>query len=195
MILSDTRIMQAVEEGRIELDPMQPGQLNPASYDLTLAPELLVPEFTPWVAARNKGLHLQPLNLRDVPDQPDYLQPFTMGNDRAYIIEPGEFILGSTVEHVTLPDSIAARVEGKSSLARVGLAVHVTGGFIDPGFEGNITLEMVNLLHRPLMLYPRMRVAQIAFIPVNGEVRSTYGKVGHYQRQAGPTLSRYRIGG
>lgn len=194
MILSDQRIGEAVKQGRIDIDPWREDQLNPASYDLTLAPELMVAEWAPpW--SKPSSVHLQPLNLADVTRQPPYLRPHVLQLGRPYIIEPGEFLLASTVERVTLSSHLAARVEGKSSLARVGLAAHVTGGFIDPGFEGNITLEVVNMLHRPLMLHPRMRIAQIAFTPVLGGVTAPYGRTGRYQGQTGPTPSRYRMEG
>lgn len=164
------------------IDPFSASQVNPASYDLTLYPRLKVAH-----AVEDQRV---PLDLRDV--NGEYLSDLKLYGQDGYTLKPGEFVLGSTVEYIELGNDVAARVEGKSSLARMGLAVHVTGGFIDPGFRGQITLEIVNLFHRPLIIYPNMRIAQIAFSPIKGEVESSYARVGHYQGQQGPTLSRYR---
>lgn len=198
MILSDSGIIKAVAEELIEVDPWRVDQINPASYDVTLAPELMVPEFSPMLSRRNQAVQARWLDLADVAKQPPYLHEVTMRNEHdgtlhPYLIEPGEFLLASTVERITLGGQTAARIEGKSSLARVGLAVHVTGGFIDPGFSGQITLEIVNMLHRPLMLHAGMRIAQVAFLPVMGEVVKPYSRTGRYNNQTGPTLSRFRV--
>lgn len=166
------------------VSPFRPGQVNPASYDVTLHPVLRVP--VPGSSTR------EPLDLAGVTEE--YLEEWVVEDHGRYLMEPGEFILASTIEYLRIPDTIAARVEGKSSLARVGLIVHATGGFIDPGFEGQVTLEMVNLLHRPLMIYPGMPIAQIAFQGVAGAVKRPYGLTGRYQGQTGPTLSRYACG-
>lgn len=192
MILSDSAIEDSRANGRLDIKPYDRAQLNPASYDLRLGPELLAAEWKPsW--RRPDAITVKPLDLRDVAGQPDYLRPLVLEPGRPYLLEPGEFVLASTAERVQLGIATAGRVEGKSSLARVGLAVHVTGGFIDPGFSGQITLEIANLLHRPLTLYAGMRIAQIAFSPTIGVVVQPYGEVGHYQDQTGPTLSRYRL--
>lgn len=192
MILSDTEIEREIELDSIDIKPFTVQQLNPASYDLRLGPELLVAEWSPsW--SRPKAIPVHPLDLRAVSGQPDYLRSLVLDEQQPYLLEPGEFLLACTAETVTLSRAMAGRVEGKSSLARVGLAVHVTGGFIDPGFSGQITLEIANLLHRPLTLYAGMRIAQIAFTPVLGRVRAPYGVTGHYQNQVGPTLSRYKL--
>lgn len=193
MILSDDAIGQAIEDEQVSIEPFTVEQLNPASYDLRLGPELLVAEWTPSTSRWTAGIRTAPLDLRAVAGQPDYLLPIEPLDQQPYLLEPGEFVLASTAETVRLSKRVAGRVEGKSSLARVGLAVHVTGGFIDPGFDGQITLEIANLLHRPLTLYAGMRIAQIAFTPVAGRVRNPYGTVGHYQSQTGPTLSRYQL--
>lgn len=201
MILSDNDIITAVARDVVDLDPWRLGQLNPASYDLTLGPELLVAEWAPPWSSPYGRLTAQPLDLADVASQPPYLKPVNLryqhadgdAQTRPYTMQPGEFLLASTVERVTLPTTVAARVEGKSSLARVGLSVHVTGGFIDPGFSGQITLEMVNMLHRPLILHAGMRIAQIAFMLMNGAVVKSYARSGRYQNQSGPTLSRFKI--
>lgn len=174
----------AYGSGAFWVEPWSDDQVNPASYDLRLGKQLRVrPKEGEWSAV--------PLDIASVSDHPNYLEP--MGMHELYVMKPGEFLLASTEETVYLDPTLVGRVEGKSSLARVGLAVHVTGGFIDPGFRGQITLEMANLLHRPLVLRPGMRIAQIAISNVFGRVAKPYAKTGHYQGQAGPTLSRYRI--
>lgn len=182
--IGDHRYMPPSHNSEIHatIDPFDRAQVNPASYDLTLYPRLMV--------APRGGDRTMALDLREV--KPTYLHRRKLYDDDAYVVEPGEFLLGCTVENVALGNDIVARVEGKSSLARVGLAVHVTGGFIDPGFRGQITLEIVNLFHRPLIIYPYMRIAQIAFSQMTGEVEQGYASTGHYQGQMGPTLSRYK---
>lgn len=183
MILPDYWIEDAVRAARlIEIEPFVPEHMNPASYDVTLDKKIMV--------NANRAPMAVAMDLRNVEEA--YLVPHVMELDR-YVMRPGEFILACTQEVIGLGSGMAARVEGKSSLARVGLAVHVTGGFIDPGFRGQVTLEMVNLLHRPLVLHAGMRIAQVAFIPMAAEPKQTYSQTGHYQGQEGPTLSRYRI--
>lgn len=164
------------------IDPFDQAQVNPSSYDLTLYPKIKVED-----RMQDRTV---PISLRDV--NHDYLIDDQITEGNGYTLQPGAFILASSREFVNLGPTVAARVEGKSSLARMGLAIHVTGGFIDPGFQGQITLEIINLLHQPLVLWPNMRIAQIAFMPVMGEVEKSYAQVGHYQGQEGPTLSRYR---
>lgn len=184
MILSDTEIARYQLDKALRLEPFRPEQLNPASYDLRLGSDLRI--------RKPYGTRL-PLDLGNLEaEEGEYLVSFRMSEEAGYAIMPGEFILATTEEIVTLDRWLVGRIEGKSSLARVGLAVHVTGGFIDPGFHGQITLEMVNLFHRPLIIRPGMRIAQIAFCPVKGEVAHPYGDNGHYQSQMGPTLSRYK---
>ncbi len=183
MILSDTMINLSDD---VAITPYDPDQLNPASYDLRLSDQLMIGSYMGDLSSLQG-----PIDLADLPD--DYLTHHQIPEGRSYTLYPGEFILGCTSERVTLPGSLAARVEGKSSLARVGLAVHVTGGFIDPGFDGQITLEIVNLFNRPLCLHPGMRIAQIAFMMIMGNVGKSYAVTGHYQGQTGPTLSRYRM--
>jgi len=181
-VLSDQAIKDALNDGRVMISPYDEDRLGPASYDLSLSP-VIGQVFLPTV-----------VDLRDVPE--NYLSSVKLrelgSQDRHYDLYPGEFILASTIENIGLDPIFAARVEGKSSLARLGLAVHVTGGFIDPGFEGQITLEMVNLSKSVLRLWPGIAIAQIAFIPVVGEVEHPYSERGHYQHQSGPTGSRYR---
>lgn len=181
-MLSDSLIVEANKNGLINISPFDDDHLNPASIDLTLHPAVMA----------IRGIDVgEPLDLK--------ANPFTyemdekiLYTDYPYEIKPHEFILGAVYEYVKLSTQIAGRVEGKSSLARLGLMVHVTGGFIDPGFEGMVTLEIFNVSPRPILLYPGMRIAQMAFHRVEGEVSRPYGKVGTYQYQGGgPTPSRY----
>lgn len=178
-MFTDSTITDLISYNKLSVHPFTAGNLNPASYDVTLHQTIRV-MFTDG----------DPIDLAD-------LQPYSFPHhiDSHYDMQPGEFILGCTNEAFRLADTIVGRVEGKSSLARVGLAVHVTGGFIDPGFQGQITLEIVNLFPRPIRIYPGMRIAQIAFTPTDGVPARTYSKTGHYNGQYGPTESRYRISG
>lgn len=157
--------------------------LNPASFDLTLSSKV-----RPVSASLPDVLDVN--NIK-----PDYSYPHDI-EDEGYLLLPGEFLLAATNEVITLPINLAARVEGKSSLGRIGLAVHITAGFIDPGFHGSITLEIVNLLGRPIILRKDMRIAQIAFIPMSGVPSQSYDLTGHYQNQGlsrEPVESRYKM--
>jgi len=179
-LLSDSAIQEAIDDGLIEIYPFQHDQIQPASYDLTLDRHFLQP---------NKDVFM--VDVADMSDE--HMSPFSVGSD-GLIIEPGDFLLGCTRERVKIPQSLVGRVEGKSSLGRLGLSIHITAGFIDPGFEGQITLEIVNLAPYEIIVYPGMRIAQIAFSQVQGEVGHPYGTAGnHYQGQMGPVASRYRL--
>ena len=171
-MLADHQIHDAVTgDGAysIGMSGFDPEHLNPASYDLTLSP----------VIRASTGLK----GILDVAAiEPGYTRVLEMG-ENGMVLFPGEFILAATNEVVTIPQDLAARVEGKSSLGRIGLAVHITAGFIDPGFHGSITLEIVNLLGRPIRLRPNMRIAQIAFIRMAARPFRGYEKTGHYQHQ------------
>lgn len=179
-MLADTKIKQALHQGILDISPFDEAALQPASYDLTLDRHFLQPATGTTVV--------------DVADMDDsHMSAFAVGSD-GLIIEPGEFLLGCTRERVALSKSIMGRVEGKSSIGRIGLSVHITAGFIDPGFEGQITLEIVNLAPYEIIVYPGMRIAQIAFSRMDGIVHQAYGSAGnHYQGQEGPVASRYRL--
>lgn len=157
--------------------------LNPASVDLTLAPTM---RYFPSLGED------EIIDLNDV--QPGHTIPYEFGDDDGFLLAPGEFVLGATNEVVHLPATHLACVDGKSSLGRLGLTVHVTAGFIDPGFTGSITLEIANLSPRTIVLRPNLRIAQIRFMPVMGHVHYDYRVTGHYNDQpAGqPVESRYR---
>lgn len=182
MTYSDYEIANKIAIGTIGVEPYNPDNLNPASLDLTLAADILVQDYSSTAQ----------IDLRNVSG--DYMMPNRIDPEIGYPMYPGDFLLACTEEVITLHRDFLARVEGKSSLARLGLSVHATGGFIDPGFSGQITLEMTNHLHRPLRLYPGLPIAQIAFEPVTGKVVSDYSTTGRYQGQRGPTMSRYGKG-
>lgn len=201
MIFSDREIEAAVADRRIKIDPFWAGQLNPASFDLTLHPILRLTR-DQHRQRNDAGRWVTPpiLDLWDRSPDASGFEPYTREHilfegEPSYDIWPGEFLLASTEEYIKLGPETVGRVEGKSSLARVGLAVHVTGGFIDPGFEGQITLEIANLFPRPVRIYSGMRIAQIAFQGVRGQVKKAYDKTGRYHQQQGPTESRYTYTG
>jgi dCTP deaminase len=180
MVYSDRAIIKAIYEERLSIEPYLLGNLQPASYDLTLDSLFRMP-----------SIKVQRIDLANV--QPDHTGLFEVGEE-GFVMEPGEFIIGCTREHVKLNPTLVARVEGKSSLGRLGLTIHVTAGFIDPGFSGQITLEMFNAAPWEIVIYPGMKVAQLAIQAVEGEVINPYGSAGnHYQDQRGPTESKYKL--
>lgn len=154
--------------------------LNPSSYDVTLAPEIRVPNSL-----------VTRLDCREI--EPGYTDPATIDPDDGYVLDPGDFVLATTAEYFTLPTMLAARCEGKSSIGRIGLAVHVTAGFIDPGFSGNVTLEIANLSPFEIVLRSGMRIAQMAFEMMASAPARPYGMRGHYQGQQGPTESKFSM--
>ncbi len=126
-------------------------------------------------------------------DQPDLTHLVEVEPQEGFVLHPGEFVLGSTYEQVTLPDDVAARVEGKSSLGRLGLLTHATAGFVDPGFSGHVTLELSNVATLPIMLWPGMKIGQLCFFQLSSPAEHPYGSArhgSHYQNQRGPTASR-----
>jgi len=190
--LNDLEIRKAVATEDIGIHPFVERQLQPVSYDLTLSVNILVPrddvhtiETAPWDDYRQDSKY-----YGLVPSWHQHTRSRAIPG--GYDLRPREFILGSTREEISLPSHYAARVEGKSSLGRLGMAVHITAGFIDPGFQGQITLEIVNLAPWDIKLHEGMPIAQIVFEPVNPPERD-YSKTGHYQGQTGPTQSRYRF--
>lgn len=183
MMLSDGEIATLIEGKGIGFLPYDEKYLNPASVDMTLHEVIRRPQMN--------GYDFYPeVDTRAV--EPGHTVPWVMSSS-GYVLEPGDFILACTNEIVTLPDDIVARVEGKSSIGRIGLAVHITAGFIDPGFEGQITLEVANLAPWAIRLHPNMRIAQIAFQRLSAPAVEPYGAVGHYMGQSGPTESRFRL--
>ena len=181
MLLSARDIMAQIDGGRVALDPFEPTMIQPSSIDVRL--DRLFRVFD-----NHKYPHIDP-----AADQSDLTRPVEVEGEDAFVLHPGEFVLGSTYEYVTLPDDIAARLEGKSSLGRLGLLTHSTAGFIDPGFGGHITLELANVATLPIKLYPGMKIGQLCFFQLSSAAEHPYGseKYGsRYQGQRGPTPSR-----
>ena len=183
MILSDGTIREAIAAGRIGIDPLLDDGIQPSSVDVRLGG-----------AFRVFANHRYPyIDVRQ--DQPELTELVEAGEE-PFVLHPGEFVLGSTLERITLPSDIVARLEGKSSLARLGLVIHSTAGFIDAGFDGDVTLELSNVATLPILLYPGMKVAQFAFFALDKPAERPYGSGAtgsKYQGQAGPTASRYHL--
>lgn len=180
MLLSDEEIESYVGDGVIGLDPYDATRLQPTSLDLTLDAFIRTPvDF----------MRGEEIDVAQVPPGHTILKEIP---DEGYVMNPGDFVLASTCERVTLPSFLAARVEGKSSVGRLGLAIHITAGFIDPGFDGNVTLEMYNFAPWPIRLRVGMPIGQICFMTCNPP-RNDYSVTGHYQGQRGPTESRYKF--
>ena len=182
MLLSDRDILAEVDRGRVGLNPWDPAMVQPSSIDVRLDRFFRVFE-------NHRYPHIDPAE-----DQSELTREVVVeGNDDPFILHPGEFALGSTYEVVSLPDDIAARVEGKSSLGRLGLLTHATAGFIDPGFSGHVTLELSNVATLPIKLWPGMKIGQLCFFRLSSPAEHPYGseKYGsRYQGQRGPTPSR-----
>jgi dCTP deaminase len=184
-VLSDGTILEMIQEGRITVEPWDERMLQPASIDLRLGDSFRV-----FHNHRATAIDLRdpPVNLTEEVVVPDG-EPF--------VIHPGEFCLGRTLEWVSIPDDIVARIEGKSSLGRLGLIVHATAGFCDPGFAGTLTLELNNLTRVPIRLYPGLPIAQLSFMTLDRPALRPYGSPGlgsHYQGQRAATESRYEGG-
>ncbi len=183
MVLSDRDIRAAIVAGRIVVDPYDPAPVQPASRDIRLDHRFRVFRSTkhPYI---------------DLAHPQDDLTELVEANDGPFILHPGEFVLGSSRERVRLSDDLVSRVEGKSSLGRLGLLIHSTAGFIDPAWDGCITLELSNVNTLPITLYPGMRVGQLSFFELSSPAERPYGSPelgSRYQGQSGPTPSRYRL--
>lgn len=187
MILSDQEIEDYIKAGTVGLEPFDARRLQPTSVDLTLDRMIRVP------SRLDPALYETPLTRIDMAAVPeDHTVACVINEETGLTLSPGSFILGSTRERVRLPNFLAARVEGKSSVGRLGLAIHVTAGFIDPGFDGNVTLEIVNFSPWDLVLHAGMPIGQICFMTCTPP-RKDYSATGHYMGQRGPTESRYKI--
>jgi dCTP deaminase len=184
-VLSDGTIRRLVEEGRIRIDPWDAGMVQPASVDLRLGPSFRV-------------FHNFRVESIDLAEPPTTLtEHVQVGPDESFVIHPGEFVLGRTEEWVELPDDLVARIEGKSSLGRLGLIVHATAGFVDPGFKGTLTLEITNLTRVPIVLWPGRPIAQLSFMTLDRPAERPYGHPdlgSHYVGQVDATESRYEGG-
>jgi dCTP deaminase len=176
-VLADRDIRTELEAGRVRIDPYDPADLQPSSVDLHLDRSFRV-------FRNNRYAYIDPRT-----PQPDLTELLTVADDEPFILHPGEFVLGQTTEWVELPDDLVARLEGRSSLGRIGLLIHSTAGYIDPGFDGTITLELSNVARLPISIYPGMPIGQISFLQMTTPVESPYR--GKYQGQAGPTASAY----
>jgi dCTP deaminase len=181
VLLSDRDILAELDAKRVQLDPFDAAMVQPSSVDVRLDRFLRVFE-------NHKYPHIDPAE-----EQPDLTRLVEPEGGEPFILHPGEFVLGSTYELVTLPDDVAARLEGKSSLGRLGLLTHSTAGFIDPGFSGHVTLELSNVATLPIKLWPGMKIGQLCFFRLSSPAEHPYGssKYGsRYQGQRGPTPSR-----
>ena len=181
MLLSDRDIRDELEAKRVALEPFDPDMVQPSSIDVRLDKFFRVFE-------NHRYPHIDPAE-----DQSDLTREVAAQGEEPFILHPGEFVLGSTLEVVTLPDDVAARLEGKSSLGRLGLLTHSTAGFIDPGFSGHVTLELSNVANLPIKLWPGMKIGQLCFFRLSSPALRPYGSgeyASRYQGQRGPTASR-----
>jgi len=179
-VLSDRDIRAALEGGRVRIDPYDASCLQPSSVDLHLDREFRV-------FRNNRYAYI---DVRT--PQPDLTEVVSVADEEAFILHPGEFVLGQTSEWVELPDDLVARLEGKSSLGRLGLLIHSTAGYVDPGWKGNLTLELSNVANLPIALYTGMKIGQISFFRMSSPVERPYGsrELGSkYQGQSTPTAS------
>jgi dCTP deaminase len=182
VVLSDRTIRRLLAEGRIEIDPYDETLIQPSSVDVRVDRFFRV-------------FHNNRYPFIDVKqEQEDLTELVEVDGDQPFVLHPGEFVLGSTLERVRLPDDLVARLEGKSSLGRLGLLIHSTAGFIDPGWDGHVTLELSNVANLPVTIYPEMKIGQLSFVQLTEPAAVPYGtgQIGSkYQGQRGPTPSRY----
>jgi dCTP deaminase len=181
VVLSDRTIQRLLDEGRIEIDPYDAALLQPSSVDVR------VDRF--FRVFRNSRYP-----YIDVKQEQEDLTELVEIDGDPFILHPGEFVLGSTLERIKLPDDLVARLEGKSSLGRLGLLIHSTAGFIDPGWNGHVTLELSNVANLPITIYYGMKIGQLSFVQLSEPASAPYGSDGlgsKYQGQQGPTPSRY----
>jgi dCTP deaminase len=182
VVLSDRTIRRLVDEGRIVIDPFDDALVQPSSVDVRVDRYFRVFRNSryPYIDVK------QPME--------DLTEPVEIDDEEPLILHPGEFVLGSTLERLALPDDLVARLEGKSSLGRLGLLIHSTAGFVDPGWDGHVTLELSNVANLPITLYASMKIGQLSFMKLSEPAETPYGSstIGSkYQGQRGPTPSRY----
>jgi dCTP deaminase len=182
VVLSDRTIARSLAEGRIVIDPYDAALLQPSSVDVRVDNLFRV-------------FHNNRYPYIDVKQPQDELTELVeVDDDTPFVLHPGEFVLGSTLERIALSDDLVARLEGKSSLGRLGLLIHSTAGFIDPGWDGHVTLELSNVANLPITIYPGMKIGQISFMQMTEPAETPYGAsaIGSkYKGQRGPTASRY----
>jgi dCTP deaminase len=184
MLLSDRDIKAEIDRGRIGLEPYDPGLVQPSSIDVRLDRFFRVFE-------NHRYPHIDPAEEQD-----ELTRLVEVSVDEPFILHPGEFVLGSTYEVIGLADDLAARLEGKSSLGRLGLLTHSTAGFIDPGFNGHVTLELSNVATLPIKLWPGMKIGQLCVLRLTSAAEHPYGSSvygSRYQGQRGPTPSRSHV--
>lgn len=181
VLLSDHDIRAELESGRVRLDPYEPAMIQPSSIDVRLDKYFRLFDNHRYAV------------IDPAMEQPELTRLVEVPTGEPLVLHPGEFVLGSTYEQVTLPDDVAARLEGKSSLGRLGLLTHSTAGFVDPGFTGHVTLELSNVATLPIQLWPGMKVGQLCFFRLSSPADQPYGagaSGSRYQGQRGPTASR-----
>jgi len=181
MLLSDRDIKSEIDKGRVVLEPCDLNMIQPSSVDVRL--DRLFRTFE-----NHKYAHIDPAE-----NQPELTREVAVEGNDPFILHPGEFVLGSTYEVISLPDDIAGRLEGKSSLGRLGLLTHSTAGFIDPGFSGHVTLELSNVATLPIKLWPGMKIGQLCLFRLESPAEHPYGSAvygSRYQGQRGPTPSK-----
>ena len=184
MVLSDHTIKEELAKGRIVVEPLMEGSIQPASVDVHLDRKVLV-----FTNSRRPYIDVK----QEVSDLTDMVE---IQDDHPFILHPGEFVLASTLEHISIPADIVARLEGKSSLGRLGLLIHSTAGYVDPGWTGHLTLELSNVARLPITLYYGMKIGQISFLRLTTPADNLYGSKAlgsKYQGQQGPTASRVHM--
>lgn len=180
MVLSDRDIKREMEQGRIVIEPLQLKDVQPASVDVRLGSNFRI-------FRNSTHTYIDPLI-----EQPDLTEEVVVPEGEAFILHPGQFALGTTHERIVLPDDILGKLEGKSTLGRLGLMIHSTAGYVDPGWDGELTLELSNVATLPIMLHPGMRIGQLSFERMSSPVERPYGSAqlgSHYQGQKGATAS------
>ena len=181
MIFSDRTILEAIKDGRVSIDPFDRDLVQPSSVDVRCDYYFRVFENHRYPLIDPKAV------------QRDLTKEVEASEDNPFILHPGEFVLGTTLETIHLGDDVVARLEGKSSLGRLGLLIHSTAGFIDPGFHGQVTLELSNVANLPIAIYPEMKIGQVSFYQMTTAAEHPYGSAAlgsKYQGQTGPTASR-----
>ncbi len=182
MVLSDRTIRRLLDEGEVGIEPFDEELVQPSSVDVRVDRYFRV--------FRNSRYPF--IDVKEPME--DLTELVEIDDEEAFILHPGEFVLGSTLERLRLPDDLVARLEGKSSLGRLGLLIHSTAGFIDPGWDGHVTLELSNVANLPITIYYGMKIGQVSFVQLSEPAESPYGSTAlgsKYQGQAGPTPSRY----
>lgn len=180
MVLSDRDIKSELEAGRIVIEPLDLDDVQPASVDVRLGSNFRI-------FRNSRHTYIDPRNA-----QPDLTETVVVPEGEAFVLHPGQFALGTTLERVGLPDDVLGKLEGKSTLGRLGLMIHSTAGYVDPGWQGELTLELSNVATLPIMLWPGMRIGQLSFERMSSPVERPYGSAGlgsHYQGQMGATPS------